>query len=379
MERVVYYIEGDGIGPEIWKATMPVMDAALRKENSQPLDWRPLLAGERAQQECGSPLPEETMRALKGASVAIKGPLGTPVGKGLRSLNVALRQGLDLYACVRPVSYIPGLGAPVRNPEKIDMVIFRENTEDVYAGLEYAAQDAPTRKLIDFLRDEMGIRSLSDEAAIGLKPMTRKGSQRLVRKAIEFALKNGRKSVTLVHKGNIMKFTEGAFRQWGYDLANEEFADRICLENEKQAGKLLIKDRIADAMFQEALLHPDQYDVLATPNLNGDYLSDALAAQVGGLGVAPGVNMSDSHAIFEATHGTAPQLAGKDQANPASLMLSGAMLLEHIGEKAAAGRIRKAIARAVSQKTVPADLAGQMEGARVAGCMEFGDIVGANL
>lgn len=379
MERHVYYIEGDGIGPEIWKATRPVMDAALQLEGSQPFNWIPLLAGEKARKECGVPLPEETLRTLSGANLAMKGPLGTPVGKGMRSLNVALRQGLDLYACVRPVKYIPGLGAPVRHPEKVDMIIFRENTEDVYAGLEYAAQDSATRKLIEFLRDEMGIQSLSDESAIGLKPMTKMGSQRLVRKAIEYALKNGRKSVTLVHKGNIMKFTEGAFRQWGYDLAKEEFADQICLENEKQNDRLVIKDRIADAMFQEALLHPDQYDVLATPNLNGDYLSDALAAQVGGLGVAPGVNMSDDLAFFEATHGTAPQLAGKDAANPGSLMLCGAMLLDHIGENAAAQRIRNAIASAIARKTVPADLAAQMENARITGCMEFGEIVGANL
>lgn len=379
MAHTVYYIEGDGIGPEIWKATRPVMDAALRLENVQPLEWRQLAAGEAAMRDCGQPLPEDTLKRLADASLAMKGPLGTPVGKGIRSLNVALRQGLDLYACVRPVRHIPGLGTPVRHPEKVDMVIFRENTEDVYAGIEYAAGDASTRRLVQFLREELGVASLSEDAALGLKPMTRKGSQRLVRKAIEYALQNGRKSVTLVHKGNIMKFTEGAFRQWGHDLAMEEFAEQTCREGEEANGRLVIKDRIADAMFQEALLHPDQYDVLATPNLNGDYLSDALAAQVGGLGLAPGVNMSDKLAFFEATHGTAPQLAGKDMANPGSLMLCGAMLLEHIGEKRAAQRIRGAIASAIAAKTVPADLAGQMENARVTGCAEFGEIVGAAL
>ena len=379
MSRTVYYIEGDGIGPEIWNATRPAIDEALRLENAEAMNWLPLLAGEKAARECGSPLPEETLATLKNAKVAIKGPLGTPVGKGIRSLNVALRRGLDLYACVRPIRHVPCTGSPVRHPEKVDMVIFRENTEVVYAGIEFAAQDRATRRLIEFLRDEMGAQNLSEDAALGIKPMTKKGSQRLVRKALEYALRNGRKSVTFVHKGNIMKFTEGAFREWAYELAQKEFADETCQEGCEEEGKLVLKDRIADAMFQEALLRPESYDVLATPNLNGDYLSDALAAQVGGLGLAPGVNMSDSLAFFEATHGTAPQIAGKDMANPGSMMLCGAMLLEHINEKAAAARLRAALAKTIENKTVPADLASQMEKAKTTGCREFGELVVENL
>lgn len=378
MAQTVYYIEGDGIGPEIWKATRPVLDAALRLENAEPINWLPLSAGEQAMRDYGEPLPQETLKLLSQARYAIKGPLGTPVGKGFRSLNVALRRGLDLYACVRPVKYIPGIGSPVKQPEKVDMVIFRENTEDVYAGIEFSANDKKTRSLIEFLREEMGVADLAPDAAIGIKPMTQKGSERLIRKAIEFALKNGRKSVTLVHKGNIMKYTEGAFRNWGYDLAKSEFGDRISLENEEN-NKLVIKDRIADAMFQEALLHPEQYDVIATSNLNGDYLSDALAAQVGGLGLAPGVNMSDTLEFFEATHGTAPQIAGKDKANPGSLLLCGAMLLEDMGEANAARRIRKALQKTIEGKKVPEDLASQISGAKIAACSEFGELVEANL
>lgn len=379
MENTVYYIEGDGIGPEIWAATRPVMDAALAKDSDKKLDWRELLAGEKGLVETGSHLPEETLRTLKNASLAMKGPLGTPVGSGIRSLNVALRQGLDLFACIRPVKHTPGLTTPVSHPERVDMVIFRENTEDVYAGIEFAARTPEARKLVEFLRDELGVPILNEDAALGIKPMTEFASRRLVRKALEYSLKNRRKSLTLVHKGNIMKFTEGAFRQWGYDEASQNFSNETCTEKNPLPGRLIVKDRIADAMFQEALLHPEDYDVLALPNLNGDYISDALAAQVGGLGLAPGVNMSDKMAFFEATHGTAPAIAGQDKANPASLMLCGAMLLEHIGEERAGKRIRDALAKAIGKGSVPADLAGQIAGARVVGCAEFGDIVGENL
>lgn len=377
--RTVYYIEGDGIGPEIWAAARPVIDAALAVENARPLEWRELLAGEKAVAVTGTPLPEETMAALQEASLALKGPLGTPVGGGIRSLNVALRRALDLYACIRPVRHFPGLETPVKHPEKVDMVIFRENTEDVYAGVEFAARTPEARRLVEFLRDELKVESISESAAIGLKPMTENGSKRLVRMALRHALKRGRKSLTLVHKGNIMKYTEGAFRQWGYDVARQEFGELTCTEKDYEPGKLVIKDRIADAMFQEALMRPEEYSVLATSNLNGDYISDALAAQVGGLGLAPGVNMSDKLAFFEATHGTAPSLAGKNRANPGSLLLCGAMLLEHIGEEKAAHRVRLAITRAIDAKTVPEDLARGMPGARVVGCREFGEIVADNL
>lgn len=378
-ERLVYFIKGDGIGPEIWAAAQPVINAALKAENSAPIIWKELLAGQKAMSETGLPLPEETLSALLSAKLAIKGPLGTPVGTGLRSLNVALRQGLDLYACVRPIRHTPGLETPVKHPERVEMVIFRENTEDVYAGIEFAALTSEAKKLAEFLREELGIGKIDENSAIGIKPMTEKGSKRLIRAAIAYALREGLPSVTLVHKGNIMKFTEGAFRKWGYELAEEEFADQVCREGEDPKGRLVIKDRIADAMFQEALLHPENYSVLATPNLNGDYLSDALAAQVGGLGIAPGVNMSDSLAFFEATHGTAPDIAGKDKANPSSLMLCGAMLLERMGEAKAAKRLRKALGQTIANGTVPADLAGQMKNARVTGCREFGDLVGERI
>lgn len=379
MKKTVYWIEGDGIGPEIWSAARPVIDAALAKESDLRLDWVELLAGEKALKETGSPLPEATVQTLRGAEVAMKGPLGTPVGTGMRSLNVALRHTLDLYACIRPVRHFEGLQTPVKHPEKVDMVIFRENTEDVYAGIEYEAGTPEARKLIAFLRDELGETKIGDTAAVGIKPMTEQGSKRLVRRALRFALDTGRSSLTLVHKGNIMKFTEGAFRQWGYDLAAEEFGDLTCTEKEAAAGRLVVKDRIADAMFQEALLRPEQYSVIATPNLNGDYLSDALAAQVGGLGLAPGVNMSDSLAFYEATHGTAPTIAGQDKANPGSVILCGALMLEHIGVPKAAERIRNAVSRAIRSGAVTVDLAAQVEDAKVVGCRAFGDIIGENL
>lgn len=373
----VYWIEGDGIGPEIWRAARPVIDAALAKESDMRIEWVELLAGEKATAETGSPLPEETMNALRTADFAMKGPLGTPVGTGIRSLNVALRQTLDLYACIRPVRHFEGLETPVKHPERVNMVIFRENTEDVYAGIEYAAQTPEAKKLIAFLREEFGVTKIRKEAAVGIKPMSEFGSKRLVRRALRFALDTGSKSLTLVHKGNIMKFTEGAFRQHGYDVAKEEFAAQTVVEAEAASapGKLVIKDRIADAMFQEALIRPEQYSVLATPNLNGDYISDALAAQVGGLGLAPGVNMSEKLAFFEATHGTAPSLAGKDRANPGSLILSGALMLEHIGWKEAATRIYKAVNTAIARRAVTEDLAAQMTDARTVGCTEFGEII----
>ena len=380
MRKTVYWIEGDGIGPEIWQAARPVIEGAISAAGADlPLDWVELLAGDKAVKETGHPLPDATLEALRHAELAMKGPLGTPVGTGIRSLNVALRQTLDLYACIRPVCHFEGLETPVKHPERVNMVIFRENTEDVYAGVEFAANTPEARKLIAFLRDELGVTKVGDTAAVGIKPMTEAGSKRLVRRALRFALDQKQESLTLVHKGNIMKFTEGAFRQWGYDVAAQEFGDLTCTEKEPVAGRLVVKDRIADAMFQEALLRPEQYQILATPNLNGDYISDALAAQVGGLGLAPGVNMSDTLAFYEATHGTAPTIAGKDKANPGSVILCGALMLEHIGVPRAAERIRNAVSKAIAAKAVTEDLAAQVPGSRAVGCVEFGDIIGANL
>ena len=383
MQKKVFWIEGDGIGAEVWQAARPVIDAAVRKSfgEEKKLVWEELLAGEKAREACGEYLPEATLNALRGAELAMKGPLGTPVGTGIRSLNVALRQTLDLYACIRPVRYFGGLETPVKHPERVNMVIFRENTEDVYAGIEYASGTPEAKKLIEFLRDTMGAR-LDDSAAVGIKPMTPNGSKRLVRRALRFALDQGLPSLTLVHKGNIMKFTEGGFRQWGYDLAAEEFAGQTCLEKDSatvKAGQVILKDRIADAMFQEVLLRPEQYSVVATPNLNGDYISDALAAQVGGLGLAPGVNMSDSLAFFEATHGTAPSIAGQDKANPGSLILCGALMLDHLGWNEAAQRIRTAVDAVLAKRTVTVDLAAELPGAKLVGCKEFGELVTAAL
>ena len=380
MEKTVYWIEGDGIGPEVWQAARPVIDAAIAKTygTQRRLVWQELLAGNKAYEAEGTPLPEATLRALQGAELAMKGPLGTPVGGGIRSLNVALRQTLDLYACIRPIRHFTGVPSPVKHPERVNMTIFRENTEDVYAGIEYDAKTPEAKKLVAFLREEFGAK-ISDDAAVGVKPMTEFGSKRLVRRALRFALAQGLPGLTLVHKGNIMKFTEGGFRRWGYELAAAEFADTTCTEDAPQAGKLVVNDRIADAMFQEALLHPQRYHVLATPNLNGDYLSDAIAAQVGGLGLAPGVNMSDSLAFYEATHGTAPAIAGKDMANPGSLILCGAMLLEHLGWNEAATRITSAVEGAIAAGTVTQDLAGQMAGAKTVGCKQFGELVTAAL
>ena len=383
MKHTVYWIEGDGIGPEIWSVARPVIDTAMRiSEPGHEIEWIELLAGEKSMKKTGSPLPKETIDALGTASVAIKGPLGTPVGGGMRSLNVTLRQRFDLYACIRPVTWYRGISAPVKHPENVNMVIFRENTEDVYAGIEYEAGSAEAEKLAAFLRSELGA-DIREHSAIGIKPISEFCSKRLVRKAIRYALEHKLPSVTLVHKGNIMKFTEGGFRKWGYEVARDEFGSLTIPEKdatpENSRGKIIIKDRIADAMFQEALLHPEQYSVLALPNLNGDYISDALAAQVGGLGMAPGLNLSDSLAIFEATHGTAPTAAGKDIANPGSLLLSGALMLEHMGFATASEMIRKAILTTIADKTVTPDLAANMPGAHAVTCSTYGKALISNM
>lgn len=374
MEQDVYFIQGDGIGPEVIASAREVLDAAVEKAGGQKrkLVWKELLAGQKAYQETGEYLPQATWSGLEKAEVAMKGPLTTPVGSGFRSLNVTLRRKLDLYACIRPVRHFPGIESPVKHPQNVDMVVFRENTEDVYAGIEWAAQTPEAEKVLEFLRSEMGA-EVDLKSAVGIKPVTEAGCKRLVRRACEFARDQDRKSITLVHKGNIMKYTEGAFRAWGYELAEEEFKTLITDEDKAERGKIVIKDRIADAMFQEVLLRPEQYDVLATTNLNGDYISDALAAQVGGLGIAPGVNMGDNLALFEPTHGTAPTIAGKDMANPMSMILSGAMLLEHAGWQDAAQLIHEAAGKVLSSGRVTADLTPQMKGAIQVGCREFTD------
>ena len=381
--RTVYFIEGDGIGPEVWAAARPVLDAAVAKAygGGRQFDWQELLAGKKAFDATGDYLPQATLDTLASSSLAMKGPLETPVGGGFRSLNVTLRQVLDLFACIRPIRYFQGIESPVKRPDLVDMVVFRENTEDVYAGIEWQSGTPEAERVIAFLVDEMGAK-VGASAGVGIKPITPSGSKRLVRKAIEYALANGKPSVTLVHKGNIMKFTEGAFRNWGYELAAEEFTATVMTEAEAGEGDskpVIINDRIADAMFQNALMYPEQYSVLATTNLNGDYLSDALAAQVGGLGLAPGVNMSNDLAFYEPTHGTAPTIAGKDLANPGSLILSGAMLLEHVGWNEAAGLIHTAVEKVIGQKKVTVDLAGQIPGATQVGCKEFGELLGAAL
>jgi isocitrate dehydrogenase len=379
---VIPYIEGDGIGPDIWTATCRVLDAAVEKgyRGSRRIRWKEILAGEKAVENTGEWLPQATLDAIREYVVAIKGPLTTPVGEGIRSLNVTLRQELDLYACVRPVRYFKGVPSPVKHPENVDMVIFRENTEDVYAGIEWPEGSAEAAKIIAFLKNEMGA-EVREDSGIGIKPISRFGTYRLVRKAIVHAVENNRDSVTLVHKGNIMKFTEGAFRTWGYELAAEEFPEVTVSEAELwdkhdgkvPAGKIVIKDRIADAMFQQILLRPTEYSVLAMPNLNGDYMSDALAAQVGGLGMAPGANIGDGVALFEATHGTAPKYTGMDKVNPGSLILSGAMMLEYLGWKEAMDLVHRAIERAIDRKVVTYDLARQIEGAKKVKCSRFAD------
>ena len=384
----VPFIEGDGTGPDIWRATRPVLEAAVRRVygGNKSLQWVEILAGEKAFTQTGEWLPRETLQTIRQYGLALKGPLTTPVGKGIRSINVQLRQELDLYVCLRPVRYIRGVPSPMRRPELVDMVVFRENTEDVYAGIEWPASAPETWELVRWIEEKTG-KHLGPDTAIGIKPMSREGTRRLVRRAIQYALRRGKPSVTLVHKGNIMKFTEGAFRLWGYELAREEFPSETIAESElKQSGgaeaatdRVVIKDRIADMMFQQVLLRPEEYSVLATPNLNGDYLSDALAAQVGGLGLAPGANIGDTCAVFEATHGSAPQYAGQDRVNPGSLILSGALLLEHIGWEEAAACILEGLERTISQGIVTYDLARQLAEAREVSCSGFGKALIANL
>jgi isocitrate dehydrogenase len=385
---VIPFIEGDGIGPDIWRAARRVLDAAVLSAygSDRKIQWLEVLAGEKAFNQTKTWLPEETLEKIRIHRVAIKGPLTTPVGEGIRSINVSLRQELDLYACVRPTKYITGIPSPVLKPEDVDMVIFRENTEDVYMGLEWKADSVMAKKIIDLVKIEDG-REIRAGSGIGLKPMSRFGTRRLVRMAIEYALEHQKESVTLVHKGNIMKFTEGAFRTWGYQVAREEFDERVITEAdlwEKHKGeipgdKIVIKDRIADAMFQQILLRPAEYDVLAMPNLNGDYMSDALSAMVGGLGLAPGANIGDGYALFEATHGTAPKYAGQDKVNPGSLILSGAMMLDYLGWKEASDRVREGLVKTVEQKRVTYDLARQMEGAVEVKCSQFAEEIIRNL
>lgn len=385
---VIPYIEGDGVGPDIWKASVRVFDAATEKAygGKRRVEWLEIYAGEKAFQSKREWAPEETIEAIREYKIGIKGPLTTPVGGGIRSINVSLRQRLDLYACIRPVRYFSGTPSPMKHPEKVDMIVFRENIEDVYAGIEWRAGSQEALKLREFLEKELG-KKIREGSGIGIKPISSFGTKRLVRMAIRYALAHGKKSVTLVHKGNIMKFTEGAFRDWGYELAKEEFSDRIILESdlgeERQkaipSGKLMIKDRIADAMFQQILLRPEEYEVLAMPNLNGDYMSDALAAQVGGLGMAPGGNIGDQAAVFEATHGTAPKYANQDMINPGSLILSGAMMFDYLGWSEVAQGVIRALEKTVSQKIVTYDLARQMEGAREVKCSEFASAVIKNL
>jgi isocitrate dehydrogenase len=380
---IIPYIEGDGIGPDIWKAAVGVFDAAVEKAYSgkRSVEWKEVLAGEKGYNETGSWLPDETLKRFQEHLVGIKGPLTTPVGGGFRSLNVTLRQKLELYVCLRPVKHYPGIPSPVKRPEEIDMVVFRENTEDVYAGFETPANDPDTAKLISFLKREMNW-TVREDSGIGIKPISRSGTRRLVRAAVEYAVDHGRRSVTLVHKGNIMKFTEGAFRSWGYELAKEEFSDAVVAWDELGGGevppgKILIKDVIADAFLQQILTRPAEYDVIATMNLNGDYISDALAAQVGGIGIAPGanINFETGHAVFEATHGTAPKYAGKNMVNPSSLILSGKLMFDYLGWKEAADLIEGGMEGAIRDKTVTYDFARLMDNATKVSTSEFGESI----
>ena len=380
-DPIIPFIEGDGIGPDIWAATSRVVEAAVERSSggSRRIAWMEVLAGEKANAATGEWLPQETFDALREFKVGIKGPLTTPVGGGIRSLNVTLRQVLDLYACIRPVRWIPGVPSPVREPEKMDVVIFRENTEDVYAGIEWAAGTDEAERVRRYLTEEMGA-EIREGSGIGIKPISAFGTKRLVAMAIRYAQQRGRDSVTLVHKGNIMKFTEGAFREWGYEVARERFADATLPESDvwdgaDPDGRIVMKDRIADAMFQQILLRPEEYGVLAMPNLNGDYMSDAAAAQVGGLGMAPGANIGDEVALFEATHGTAPKYADQDKVNPGSLILSAVMMLEHLGWQEAADRVVRGIEGAIAAKTVTYDLERQMEGARLLKTSEFAEAI----
>ncbi len=377
---VIPFIEGDGIGRDIWPATCQVVEAAVGRAygGRKEIVWKELPVGEKGFEQTGQWLPQQALEEMERHVVSIKGPLTTPVGQGMRSLNVAIRQKLDLYACVRPVRYIDHVPSPLRHPEKIDMVVFRENTEDLYAGIEWEAGSAEAEKVRAFLAEQMG-RHLPETTGIGIKPISKANTERLVARAIAYALENDLPSVTLMHKGNIMKFTEGAFRNWGYQVARERFGDRTVTEEQLHAeyggrrpdGKVVIKDRIADMLFQQVLLRPDEFSVIATPNLNGDYISDALAAQVGGLGMAPGANMGDRCAVFEATHGTAPKYAGRDKVNPSSLILSAAMMLDYMGWNEAARLIRAALQATVRDAVVTYDLARQIDGARQVSCSRF--------
>ncbi|MFO7172333.1 MAG: isocitrate dehydrogenase (NADP(+)) [Bacillota bacterium] len=390
---IIPFIEGDGTGPDIWRAAQPVFDAAVEKAygGKRKIVWFEVYAGEKCLNKFGEWLIEDTITALKEYRVGIKGPLTTPVGGGIRSLNVTLRQVLDLYACVRPVRWFPGVPSPMKDPSKVNVVIFRENTEDIYAGIEWKADSPEARKVIEFLEKEMGkkVPHAHSPVGVGIKPISEFGSKRLIRAAIEYAIQNGRKSVTLVHKGNIQKFTEGAFRDWGYQVAKEEYGDVTITEEELwdqyggklPEGKILIRDRIADISFQQLLLRPEEWDVIATTNLNGDYLSDAVAAQVGGIGIAPGANISytGGYGLFEATHGTAPKYAGLDKVNPSSVILSGEMMLRFIGWHEAADLIIKGIERTIANKTVTYDFARLMEGATEVKCSEFGQLIIQNM
>jgi isocitrate dehydrogenase len=388
---ILPYIEGDGTGPDIWRASVRVFDAAVAKAygGRRRIAWCEVLAGEKAFQRTGEWLPEGTLQAFRDYLVGIKGPLTTPVGGGIRSLNVALRQILDLYVCLRPVRWYPGVPSPVKRPELVDMVIFRENTEDIYAGIEWRAGSPEVQKVLDFLQRELPAEykkiRFPRSVGLGLKPISQEGTERLVRAALDYALQHRRKSVTFVHKGNIMKFTSGAFRDWGYELVRREYAGRAIgwddCEGKPPAGQLLVKDSIADITLQQVLTRPDEFDVIATPNLNGDYLSDALAAQVGGIGIAPGANINylTGHGIFEATHGTAPKYAGQDKVNPSSLILSGVMMLEHLGWGEAAALIERGVSRAIAAKTVTYDFHRLMDGATLLKCSEFGDAIISNM
>jgi len=383
---IIPFIQGDGIGPDIWRATKLVVDNSVEIlwKGKRRIIWKEILAGEKAYELTGTWLPPETLKALRTYRVGIKGPLTTPVGGGIRSLNVTLRQELDLYACVRPIRHFPGVPSPVRDPHKVDMVVFRENTEDVYAGLELKAGTTEAEALIRYLRDTYGWNIPSD-SGIGIKPISKDRSQRLVKAALDYALQHDRKSVTLVHKGNIQKFTEGAFRQWGYEIARKLYPHQTVSYEEcrgsRPQGKILLKDTIADIFFQQALTRPEEFDVVATTNLNGDYISDALAAQVGGVGMAPGANISyeNGYALFEATHGTAPKYAGMDKVNPSSLILSACLMLEHMGWKEAAKLIETGLAKAFQNKTVTYDLARLMRGAHEVSCSRFAQLVCENM
>lgn len=383
-DPVIPFIEGDGVGPDIWAASRRVFDAAVEKayQGTRKITWKEVYAGQKAFDLFGTYLPDETLDDFRDYVVGIKGPLTTPVGGGIRSLNVTLRQALDLFACIRPVRYYAGTPSPVKRPELMDITVFRENTEDVYAGIEWKKGGTEAAKVISFLNAELGTH-IREDSGIGIKPISEYGTKRLVRMAIAHAVRQNRKTVTLVHKGNIMKFTEGAFRDWGYEVARDEFGDAVITERELwksfdgklPEGKILLNDRIADSMFQQVLLRPAEYDVLAVPNLIGDFLSDALAAQVGGLGMAPGANIGIPTAVFEATHGTAPSYAGQDKINPGSLILSGAMMFDYLGWTEAAGLIRQGIERAIMDKQVTYDLERQLEGATLRRCSEFGNAI----